>query len=981
MQTERTPHADRPAPPDPIAELAISLGEPIESAANLPQRLDDPEAVWFVERGAVDVFVAESGTGKATSSHKHVFRAAQGRLLFGLDPAAADVGLGLLAKGLPGSRLRRVRLDSLSRNGAGDALADQVDAWITEVSATVTRDIEHHPRPDLVLAAGEELDAEAAHVVSAREGVVWTAGDGVAFLGTEDPEENGVRMIPLTRQSWLLLSEPARVTGASSRSLGRERRLLPALAEFHALALRAEQLNRRLALADELNRQTSSSAWRRRDEEGARRRLFDVLGRGGPAAATGNGSALAAVLELIGRHEDIAFRTPRRSRAPGDREPSLEDILAASGVRGRKVKLSAEDRWWRGDSGAMLGFRRTDGHPVALLPGAAGKYHVVDPSSGRSERVGPERARALSPDAWFFYRPLPGDRAAAGMDLLLLAGHRMAGDFARFAAAGILAGVLALAPAVAVAILIDRVLPAAAADALIQLTMALAGIAVLGALLQMLQGTSLMRLEGRAAARIGAAIWDRVLGLRLEFFGMFTAGELAMRLMAFQTLRDEISGVVANAVLSVVFLMPTFVLIFLYDPALGWLSLGIGGFALALTLVLGLVQIAPQRRRYAASRRFAGRMVQFIAAAAKLRLTGAEGTAFAACARHYRTQKQAEMHIDRLSAHLVAFNTAIPALAGAALFGLVLLRTPGEIAIGDFLAVYAASMIFYMSIVRLGQSFEALASMVPGLEQARPILAATPEFIPGGDASQDLYGEVRFDHVSFRYFENGALVLDDVSIQARAGEFLAIVGPSGAGKSTLIRLALGLEEPSAGGMYFDGRDLAHLNRRMVRRQLGVVVQDGALRPGTVLDNITADSAGHGLTVDDAWRAAHLAAVDADIAAMPMGMFTQVGDNSRLLFSGGQDQRIRIAAALVRNPRIVFLDEATSWLDGPTQTQVMSGIERITATRIVIAHRLSTIRNADRIYVLDAGRVVQKGGFDELYETEGTFRDLMRRQVA
>ena len=966
--------------PDTLAELASSLGEPFDGAANRPVDLDDPDVVWFVERGAIDVFVAEIRIGEAASSHKHLLRAAEGRLVFGLDGAAGNIPLGLVAKGLPGSKLRRVRLESLTRNGAGEVLADQVDAWLTDVSAAVIRDIESHPRPDLLLGAGEELDVESGCVMSARAGVVWAAGDGAAFLGTEEPAENGVRMIPLTRESWLSLHQPTRVTGASSRSLEEKGQLLPALGEFHDLSLRAEHLNRRLLLADELNQQTSSAAWRRRDEEGTRRRLFDVLVAGGPAVA-GSGSALAAALERIGRYDGIAFRLPPHRHAAGGREPSLQDILASSGVRARRVKLSLEESWWRGDSGAMLGFQRVDGRPVALLPGVAGQYRLVDPVSGRSERIGPERARALGPNAWFFYRPLPGDRPAANSDLLRLAGKNMAGDFARFAAAGLLAGVLTLAPAVMVGVLADRVLPAASGGMLIQLTLALIGVAIIGALLQMLQGTSLMRLEGRAAARIGAAIWDRVLGLRLEFFRMFTAGELMMRLMAFQTLRDEIAGVVANALLSVIFLMPTFILIFLYDAALGWLSLGIGLFSLALTLVLGLLQIAPQRRRYAAARRYAGQLVQFIDAIGKLRLTGAEGTAFAACARRYRAQKQAEMHIGRLSAHLVAFSAAMPALAGSALFCLVYLQTPGETAIGDFLVVYAASMIFYMSIVRLGQSFEAIAAIVPGLQQARPILAAIPEPLPGEDASQELYGEVHFDHVSFRYVEDGALILDDVSIRARAGEFVAIVGRSGAGKSTLIRLALGLEEPSVGGVYFDGRDLAHLNRRMVRRQIGAVVQDGVLRPGTVLDNITADTAGHDLSVDDAWRAAHLAAVDDDIAAMPMGMFTHVGDNSRMSFSGGQDQRIRIAAALVRNPRIVFLDEATSWLDGPTQAKVMKGIERITATRIVIAHRLSTIRKADLIYVLDAGRVVQQGGFDELYETEGAFRDLMHRQVA
>ena len=967
-------------PPDPIAKLAVSVGEPFDGAANLPVLLDDPEVVWFVERGALDVFLAEYRNGSAASSHKHFLRAAEGRLVFGLDRGAANGSLGLLAKGLPGSKLRRVRLESLLRNGAGDILADQVDAWLSEVSAALTRDIEPHPRPDLAIAAGEEVDAEAACVVSAHGGLVWVAGEDAAFLGTEEPAENGTGVIPLTPASWLTLSGPARLTGISSRALGKEGRLLRAMAEFHGMALRAEQLNRRLLLADELNWQNSRAARRHEDEEGARRGLFDVLGPGG-SAAVGNGSALAVALERVGRHEDIAFRLSPYVHTSVDHEPSLQDILNASGVRGRRVNLSLEARWWFGDSGAMLGFRRVDGHPVALLPAAAGRYRMVDPVSGRSEHITAERARELDPDAWFFYRPLQGDRPAGKKDLLRLAGKNMAGDFARFAAAGLLAGILALAPAAMVGVLTDRVLPAASGAMLVQLTVALIGFALIGALLQMLQGTSLMRLEGRAAARIGAAIWDRVLGLDLSFFKGFRAGELMVRVMAIQALRDQVSGVVANALVSVVFLLPTFVLIFLYNAGLGWLSVGIGLFSLALTLVFGLLQIAPQRRRYAAARQYAGELIQFIGAMGKLRSTGAEGTAFAACAGRYRTQQQAEMQIGCLSEHLVAFSTAMPALAGAALFCLVLLQDPGETAIGNFLVVYAASMIFYMSIVRLGQSFEAVAAIVPGFEQAQPILAATPEAVPGQGVSADLYGDIHFDHVSFRYVEDGALILDDVSIRARAGEFVAIVGRSGAGKSTLIRLALGLEEPSAGGVYYDGRDLAHLNRRMVRRRIGVVVQDGVLRPGTVLDNITADTAGHDLSVDDAWRAAHLAAVDGDIAAMPMGMFTVVGDNSRMSFSGGQDQRIRIAAALARNPRIVFLDEATSWLDGPTQAEVMSGIERIAATRIVIAHRLSTIRKADRIYVLDAGRVVQQGGFDELFETEGAFRDLMRRQVA
>ena len=193
-----------------------------------------------------------------------------------------------------------------------------------------------------------------------------------------------------------------------------------------------------------------------------------------------------------------------------------------------------------------------------------------------------------------------------------------------------------------------------------------------------------------------------------------------------------------------------------------------------------------------------------------------------------------------------------------------------------------------------------------------------------------------------------------------------------------MRLALGLEEPTGGAVYYDGRDLANLDRRSVRRQVGVVVQDGALQPGNILDNIV--GIGDNLSIDDAWQAARLADLDGDISAMPMEMFTPVGD-SIATFSGGQMQRIRIAAALVRNPQVLFLDEATSWLDASSQARVIQGIESLAVTRIVIAHRISTIRKADRIYVLQAGRLIQHGGFDELFQTEGVFHDLVRRQVA
>ena len=205
---------------------------------------------------------------------------------------------------------------------------------------------------------------------------------------------------------------------------------------------------------------------------------------------------------------------------------------------------------------------------------------------------------------------------------------------------------------------------------------------------------------------------------------------------------------------------------------------------------------------------------------------------------------------------------------------------------------------------------------------------------------------------------------------------MAFVGPSGSGKSTLFRLLLGFETPESGTIFFDGKDLSRLDLRAVRRQLGVVLQNGALMPGSIFENIVGSEP---LTMEDAWEASRMVGLDKDIENMPMGMHTMVAEGAST-FSGGQRQRLIIARALVRRPRILLFDEATSALDNRTQEIVSRSLEQLNATRIVIAHRLSTIQNADRICVIEAGHLVQQGTFEELMAVEGPFATLAKRQI-
>jgi ABC-type bacteriocin/lantibiotic exporter with double-glycine peptidase domain len=219
-------------------------------------------------------------------------------------------------------------------------------------------------------------------------------------------------------------------------------------------------------------------------------------------------------------------------------------------------------------------------------------------------------------------------------------------------------------------------------------------------------------------------------------------------------------------------------------------------------------------------------------------------------------------------------------------------------------------------------------------------------------------------------------VVRDVSLAARPGEFVAIVGPSGSGKSSLFRLLLGFERPESGAIYYDAQDLAGLDAQAVRQQMGVVIQNARVASGSIFDNIIGSAP---LTIDDAWEAARGAGLAEDISQMPMGMYTIVSEGGGNL-SGGQRQRLLIARAIVRKPRIFLFDEATSALDNRTQAKVSRTLEALQSTRIVIAHRLSTIVNADRIFVMEKGVLVQIGSYRELADQEGLFRALVKRQL-
>ncbi len=690
-----------------------------------------------------------------------------------------------------------------------------------------------------------------------------------------------------------------------------------------------------------------------------------------PPAADGD-DPVDAAFAVVANARGVTYAPPPPGRGSADR---ITLLARSARVRTRRVRLT--DGWWRQDAGPMIGFL-ADGHrAVALVPRSATRYELVDPQTRSRTVIDAAVAATIEPGATVVYRPLPEGPLTIGT-LVRSALRNTRSDILWLFAFAIASALVALAVPIVTGRIVGVVIPEADLPDLLQLTLALVVAALAGALFQLATGIAVVRIQGRLGDYLVPAVWGRLLSLPTAFFRRYSAGDLAVRVQSVEVLVRVVGSGAVVALLGVATAVVSLALIWFYSVAFGVIAT----LLLAALAVVVVFSCRAQYRRAQAVERTAGQLsglvLEFVTGISKLRVAGAEEKAFQRWAERFRTRRAAQNDVRRAQNVVTIALAVFPILSSLVLFAVVGLSDPEAIPAGVFLAINAAFGQVVAAVVSIVVVATQLVQSAPGMRRVLPVIAEIPE----DDASKSdpgvLRGAVEFSGVTFRYLEDGPVVLDDVSISIPAGSSVALVGPSGSGKSTLGRLLLGFEVPEEGGVYLDDQDLAGLDLRAVRRQLGVVLQSVEPLPGTIMSNILGDAVD--LTIEDAWRAAARAGLAEDLKTMPMGLHTAITEGGSTL-SGGQRQRLLIARALAGDPRVLLFDEATSALDNVTQAVVAESLAALSVTRIVIAHRLSTVRDADCIYYLERGRVLESGTFDELMALGGRFAAQAQRQLA
>ena len=654
-----------------------------------------------------------------------------------------------------------------------------------------------------------------------------------------------------------------------------------------------------------------------------------------------------------------------------DVEEQLEYCLRPHGIMYRTVKL--EENWYRDSFGPILAFRREDGLAFALLPGPFQGYWFRDPATGERASLDKKTAALLQPEAICFYRPLPQKELGIPDLLKYLKSCLNLSDLTLIAALTLLSTLVGMLMPRITRTLTGFVLDSGSVSLLFGTAVFIVCALISGMLISAVRSIAMNRLQIKTSLPVEAAIMTRVMNLPPRFFRKYSSGELSSRIGSVNQLCALLMGTVFSVGLTSLTSLLYITQIFDYAPALVVPSLGIILLTVGISVAASLMQMKINRETMKSGAKNSGISYALITGIQKIKLAGAEKRAFARWADSY-SEVSERTYNPPLFLKVSGVITTAVSLAGTILLYDLAVRTrvtgPEYI---SFNAAYGAVMGAFSALSGVALS---VANIRPILEMAEPILKTAPESSENKEMVTKLSGTIELSNVYFRYTDSMPYVVDGMSLKIRAGEYVAIVGTTGCGKSTLMRLLLGFETPEKGAIYYDGRDMTKLDLRSLRRRIGAVTQDGGLFQGDIYQNIVISAPE--LTLDQAWEAAEMAGIADDIRAMPMGMQTVISEGQGGI-SGGQKQRLMIARAVAPKPKVLMFDEATSALDNKTQKQVAEALDNLRSTRIVIAHRLSTIKNCDRILVLDKGKIIEDGTYDELIAKNGLFAELVARQ--
>ena len=651
-------------------------------------------------------------------------------------------------------------------------------------------------------------------------------------------------------------------------------------------------------------------------------------------------------------------------------DKQIDFLLRPNGIMKRDVVLG--ENWYHDGIGPLLA-TTTDGKIIALLPRKVSGYKYFDYETGKYVKINRKNYKTISPEAMCFYKPFPLRKLTTGDLFRYFAGTVSGTDWALIITASAAASIIGMFVTYANSVIYGKVLDVGEMSVFVAAFVMLIGVSISQLMINVIKSLVTSRINTKLSVSVESAAMMRILSLPATFFKNYSSGDLANRFNQIKLLCSSTSSIILTGGLTVLFSIVYIFQIFSYAPALVIPAVIVIAITVAVFTIVSSLLMKNYNKMLQADAKASGFVYALISGIEKIKLTGAEKRSFSKWSKLYKETAMKKYNPPTI---VKLVNTIILTVNTIGTMVIYYIAYKSGVELSEYMAFSTAYGMLSGSFMMLVSTSNEFSQIKPAINLIRPIMDEEPEVSGDKNVITHMTGSIELSNISFRYSENMPLVIDKLNLRIGAGQYVAIVGSTGCGKSTLMRLMLGFETPQKGAVYYDNKDISTVDLKSLRKNIGTVMQNGKLFSGDIYSNIVISAPQ--LSVDEAWEVAELAGIADDIRKMPMGMHTIISEGSGGI-SGGQRQRIMIARAIAPKPKILMFDEATSALDNITQKHISDSLDNLKCTRVVIAHRLSTIKNCDRIIVLDQGRIVEDGKYDELIAKGGMFAELVDRQ--
>lgn len=623
----------------------------------------------------------------------------------------------------------------------------------------------------------------------------------------------------------------------------------------------------------------------------------------------------------------------------------------------------------------ILAFRE-DGKSVAIMPTAVG-YRYFCPSDSTKGYATKAFINTLKDGCYIFRRPLTVRSTVLKTFIYNVLHTLRIRDVLRLLIATGLTTLLGLAiPAVSRYIYKTYIPETHSRNGFILALVIYLSVILIRSLISMIKTYLLSTTKIRVSTEMQSSVMAKILHLPYAYFQDTSSGKISRRINSCtrlsNTVLDISMDVILNLTFSVAYLVQMHSLAsILFIPALIMIA-----FNLAASVIGALLNMRNEKKLLDLDMNYTGFVYSAVRGVQKIKGLGAESFVYSKWADMYRRRLALTYKQPFFLKYTTEISAAISTLTTILFLSVTLMTDLTNTDYMTFVSSFTLIMTVITNITDIMQNLFLTGFLCRNIA---PIFEATNEESEALEYVQNLQGAIKMEHVSFAYGEDTRGCINDVSIDIRRGEKVAVVGESGCGKSTLLKLLIGLEKPQAGNIFYDEKSIQSLNQKSLRRCIGSVFQFSRLFPGTLASNI---AFGNEEYATDAmiWEAADTAEIGDYIRTLPLQINTEISESNSSGFSGGQRQRILLARAFLRHPKILFLDEATSALDNVTQKKVLSNIRDMNATVVMVAHRLSTVEDFDRIIMLEKGQIAEEGTYTELMAKNGHFAQLVRKQL-